>query len=316
MSDVKRKLNQGKPFLSRLFDWLSFGFAWSCAVIVFSLFVLLVFKTLAEGVGQISWSFLTEEPLSAGREGGISTIIESTFWIIVVCMAVSVPLGLGTAIWMAQSSDSNEKVFGIPKYRMIGMVRQSLNVLAGVPSIVFGLFGSAFFCYALGLGYSILSGGLTLACMVLPIFIRVTEEGIRAVPNEYRFGAASLGLSRTTTLLTLVLPTAGPTIAAGLVLGIGRALAETAALIFTSGYVTKSPSSLYDSGRSLSVHIYEMAMNVPGGNGRAFATAAVLVVMLLVINMVAIGLTRLATGKVKIKNALRKTVQMTRGNSH
>ena len=109
-----------------------------------------------------------------------------------------------------------------------GLVRRSLDVLAGVPSIVFGLFGNVFFCKVLGLGFSILSGGLTLACMVLPILIRSTEEGFRAVPNEYRLGAAALGFSRTTTLFQLLLPAAVPGLVVGLVLGIGRAIAETA----------------------------------------------------------------------------------------
>ena len=153
-----------------------------------------------------------------------------------------------------------------------------------MPSIVFGLFGNVFFCQTLGLGFSILSGGLTLACMVLPIFIRSTEEGFRAVPNDYRLGAAALGLSRTATLFQLLLPAAVPGLIVGLVLGVGRALAETAALIFTSGYVDRIPESLLDSGRSLSIHIYDLSMNVPGGDGNAYATALVLVTLLLVIN--------------------------------
>ena len=146
------------------------------------------------------------------------------------------------------------------------LVRRSLDVLAGVPSIVFGLFGNAFFCKTLHLGFSILSGGLTLACMVLPILIRATEEGFRSVPADLRPGAAALGLSRTSTLFRLLLPAAVPGLTVGLVLGIGRALAETAALIFTSGYVDRMPSSLTDSGRALSIHIYDLSMNVAGGS--------------------------------------------------
>jgi phosphate transport system permease protein len=151
-----------------------------------------------------------------------------------------------------------------------------------------------FFCIALGMGYSIMSGGLTLACMVLPILIRTTEQAILAVPDDYRHAAAGLGLSRTTTLFRVILPAAAPGMAAGLVLSVGRALAETAALIFTAGYVTRMPESLQDSGRSMSVHIYDLALNVPGGSSQAYATAAVLVVLLLIINAVAIVLMRLA----------------------
>ena len=139
----------------------------------------------------------------------------------------------------------------------------------------------------LGLGFSILSGGLTLACMVLPILIRSTEEGFRSAPEEYRLGAAALGLSRTSTLFHLLLPAAVPGLVVGLVLGIGRAVAETAALIFTSGYVDRMPESLWDSGRSLSIHIFDLSMNVSGGDESAYASALVLLVSLLVINGVA-----------------------------
>ena len=160
----------------------------------------------------------------------------------------------------------------------------SLHRSSGVPSIVFGLFGNAFFCKTLGLGFSILSGGLTLACMVLPILIRSTEEGFRAVPTGYRLSAAALGLSRTTTLFHLLLPAAVPGLLVGLVLGMGRAIAETAALIFTSGYVDRMPESLLDSGRALSIHIFDLSMNVSGGDANAYASALVLIVLLLAIN--------------------------------
>jgi len=160
-------------------------------------------------------------------------------------------------------------------------------VLAGVPSIIFGLFGNAFFCVYLKMGFSILSGGLTLACMVLPILIRSTEEGFRSVPAEYRFGATALGMSRTSTLVHLLLPAAMPGLVVGLVLGVGRAIAETAALIFTSGYVDRMPGSLMDSGRSLSIHIFDLSMNVAGGDSNAYASALVLIGIFILINAVA-----------------------------
>lgn len=239
--------------------------------------------------------FLTLNPTNVGRDGGIFPMIVSTTLVICVCIAVSLPLGLGTALYLSELTGGREGNLSITR-----IVRRSLDVLASVPSIVFGLFGNAFFCYTLKMGDSILAGGFTLALMVLPILIRVTEQGIRSVPVEFRHGSAALGLSRWTTLTRIVLPAAAPSIAAGLVLGIGRALSETAALIFTSGYATRMPESLLDSGRTLSVHIFEMAMNVPGGNGHAFATAGMLVLILLVINFLASWLTssaaRWATG--------------------
>ncbi len=166
-------------------------------------------------------------------------------------------------------------------------VRFSLHVLAGVPSIVFGLFGNAFFCVYLGLGFSILSGGLTLACMLLPILASTAEAGLRAVPHIYRLTASALGLSRAAALLHLILPAAAPVMAAGLLLGIGRALAETAVLLFTSGYAERMPDSLLDSGRALALHIFDLSMNVPGGDEPAYASALVLVSLLLCINILA-----------------------------
>lgn len=228
------------------------------------------------GFGALSFEFLVAAPTDAGRGGGIGPILVSTLLLLLICMAIAVPCALGTAVLLSEFARGHE--------RLIPWVRRSLDLLASVPSIVFGLFGNAVFCQALGMGYSILSGGLTLACMVLPLVIRTTEDALRRVPLEYRHGGVALGLSRTTLLRRIVLPAAAPGLAAGLVLGVGRALAETAALVFTSGYVTRTPGSLLDSGRALSVHVYDLAMNVPGGNSRAYASALVLVTLVLAAN--------------------------------
>jgi len=264
---------------SRLADRLAAVAAWSAAALVTGAFLWIVGDIIARGAAHISLEFLTAAPRDAGRAGGIGPVLVSTLLILAVCMAVAVPIGLGTAILLAEFTRSGN-LFG-------RFVRRSLDVLAGVPSIVFGLFGNAFFCIYLGMGYSILSGGLTLACMVLPILIRSTEEGFRAVPDEYRQGAAALGLSRTATLMHLLIPAAVPGLVVGLVLGVGRALAETAALLFTSGYVDRMPESLSDSGRALSIHIYDLAMNVSGGDANAYASALVLIGLLLAINTAA-----------------------------
>ena len=256
---------------------------WSAAIGVALFFLWLMGDLVYHGIGSISWQFLTEPVSDAGRAGGIGPIIASTLMILAVCLVVACPLSLGTAILLAEFSAKGEW-FG-------AVVRRGLDVLAGVPSIVFGLFGNAFFCIYLGMGFSITSGGLTLACMVLPLLIRAAEEGLRAVPDEYRQGAAALGLSRRATLWHILLPAAIPSLVAGMILGIGRALAETAALIFTSGYVTRMPQSPWDSGRALSVHIFDLSMNVAGGDGNAYGAALVLVSILLVVN---ISVSRLA----------------------
>jgi phosphate transport system permease protein len=258
--------------------WLAAG-VWLAAAAVTAVFLWILGDLVRHGAGRLSFAFLVEAPRSAGRAGGIGPILASTAWILAVSLAAALPLGLGTAVFLAELSAAES--------RFVGWVRRSLDVLAGVPSIVFGLFGNALFCVALGLGFSILSGGLTLACMVLPILVRSTEEGFRAVPREVRLAAAALAMSRSRTLFQVLLPAAAPGLVVGVVLGFGRAIAETAALIFTSGYVDRMPTSVHDSGRALSIHIYDLAINVPGGEGNAHATALVLVAILLCTNSAA-----------------------------
>jgi len=258
---------------------------WLTAILVSAIFVWLLTDIIGHGLRQFSWAFFVETPQNAGRSGGIGPIIIATVLILAVAVAAAAPVGLATAVLLSEFTRTGS-VFG-------RLVRRSLDVLAAVPSIVFGLFGNAFFCIYLGLGFSILSGGLTLACMILPILIRTAEEGLQATPREYRLAAAALGMSRRAALAHLLLPAATPAITAGLMLGIGRACAETAALIFTSGYVDRMPDSLFDSGRALSVHIYDLSMNVAGGDANAYKSAMVLITLLLIINSIAMSLSKL-----------------------
>ena len=268
------------PFLVR--DHVLTMAVWISAAFVAGAFSWLIWDVVSQGAGQLDWTFLTDPPRNSGRAGGICSIIVSTVLIVAVAVAVAAPLGLATAVFLSEFTRRGGKI-----ERVIGL---SLDVLAGVPSIVFGLFGNAFFSVWLGLGFSILSGGLTLACMALPILIRTAESGLRMVPDDWRYGAAALGLSRRTALWRILIPAAAPALLAGLMLGIGRAMAETAALVFTSGYVDRMPTSLFDSGRAISVHIYDLSMNVAGGDRNAYAAALVLIVLLILINSLAIWL--------------------------
>ncbi len=249
---------------------------WSAAAMVAGAFIWLLADIAMQGAPRFDLFFLIDAPANSGRSGGIGPILVSTALILAVAITATVPVGLGTAIFLSEFN----RIGGLPG-RMVGV---SLDVLAGVPSIVFGLFGNAFFCIWLGLGFSILSGGLTLACMVLPIFIRVAEAGLRMTPDEWRNGAAALGLSRLAVLRQILLPAAAPSLVLALMLGIGRSASETAALIFTSGYVDRMPASLLDSGRAISVHIYDLSMNVAGGDPGAYASALALIVFLFLIN--------------------------------
>ncbi len=259
----------------RLFSWLVFG----CSLLVVLCMVWVLGDVVIEGLAHFSWQFLFTAPEDAGRAGGIGPILVSTVWILVIALAVALPLGLGVAIWLSEFSPGNSR-FG----NTTGI---TLDILAGIPSIVYGLFGNAFFSIYLGLGFSLMSGGLTLACMILPVFVRICETGLRAVNDDWRRGALALGLTRSAAIWHILLPAARPAIIAGLILGIGRATAETAALLFTSGYVDRMPESLLDSGRALAVHIYDLSMNVTGGDGAAYASALVLITLIITLNTLA-----------------------------
>jgi len=224
------------------------------------------------GLPAISWEFSSENPSDAGRSGGIASILVSTALIVGVSRAAAVPLAFGTALLLSE--------YLSPTSIAASFIRGSLDILAGVPSVVFGLFGLALLCRYLELGYSILAGGLTLACMILPTLTRTMCAAFEALGNQYRIAGSALGMSRAAVLLNVSLPLALPAITAGIVLGLTRALAETAVLLFTSGYADRMPASLHDSGRSMSLHIYELATNVPGGESAAYGSALVLIFLL------------------------------------
>ncbi len=208
-------------------------------------------------------------------ELSILPLLWGTLYISLIALIVAVPIGLFAAIYLSEYASKAVRSFAKPL----------LEILAGIPTIVYGLFGYQFFAISLGLGFSILSGGLALALMVLPLMIRSAEQALRGVPMSYRQASEALSISRWGWVRRILVPQAAPGIAVGIILSIGRALAETAVLLFTAGYVLRQPDSLLDSGRALSVHIYDLAMNVPGGMPRAAATGLVLVAILVILNL-------------------------------
>ena len=210
-----------------------------------------------------------------GRSGGILATIVSTLYLIVIALLFATPLGLGTAIYLTEYTREG------PITRII---RFGTECLAGIPSIILGLFGFAIFVMAFGWGWSLLSGGLTLSVMLLPTIIRTSEESILAVPQEYREVSFSLGLGKWQTITRIVLPSALPGIATGIVLSIARSIGETAVIIFTAGSSLRFPKTIFESGRTLAVHFYILAregISMP----MAYGTAAVLIIVILVINL-------------------------------
>ena len=260
-------------------------FSWLSGLCILFFFSYILFDITSNGYSKVDFSFLSLAPENAGREGGIAPMLVSTLIILFLCLLISLPIGLASAIYLAEYTDAQQWY--------TRFIRSCLNIIAGVPSIVMGLFGYAFFVIALGLGFSILSGALTLACMVLPLLIRNMEDSLRAIPMSYRLNAHALGLSKWRIIFQILIPLASQGILLSIILSIGRAMAETAALLYTSGYVMRMPESIMDSGRSLSVHIFDLSMNVPGGEKSAYASALTLIVLLLCINLVTSFISRI-----------------------
>ena len=214
-----------------------------------------------------------------GRGGGIFSSIVATVYITLLAILLASPLGVGTAIYLTEYTREGWAT---------RLIRFGAECLAGVPSIILGLFGFVLFVMKLGFGWSILSGGLTLAIMVLPIIIRTSEEAIKAVPQDYRLVCFSLGMSKWQTITRIVLPAALPGITTGVMLSVGRSLGETAVLLFTAGAGPAHPR-LFDSGRTMAVHFYILAregLSMPN----AYGTAAILMISILLINLVAYSL--------------------------
>jgi phosphate transport system permease protein len=245
-------------------------------VTVFILIFIIGF-IFRHGVAELSWKFLTQKTLEMGREGGILPSIIGTLAVALLAILIAAPLGVGTAIYLSEYTKPG------PVRRIISF---GADCLAGVPSIIFGLFGFIFFVVTLRLGWCILSGALTLTIMILPTIIRTSEEAVKAVPRSYREISYSLGGGRLDTILKVVLPTAIPGILTGVILGLGRAVGETAATIFTTGASLNMPTSLFSSSRTLAVHFYILAregISMP----KAYGTATVLIFLILLINFIA-----------------------------
>lgn len=254
---------------------VAFGCIWVAAIVTIAVLVLIIGVILGRGLPSVSWEFLVGSPQDMGRAGGIFSTIVGTVVVGVLALLIAAPLGVGTATYLTEYTVES---------RLTRAVRFGTESLAGVPSIIFGLFGFIFFVTYLGLGWSVLAGSLTLALMVLPTIIRVAEESIRTVPRGYRDVSYSLGATRWQMVTTAVLPSALPGIVTGIILAFGRAVSETAVVIFTAGTALNLPTSLLAPTRTMAVHFYILAVegiSLPN----AYATGAVLILTILLINV-------------------------------
>jgi phosphate transport system permease protein len=243
---------------------------------IFTIFILfyIVGFILKNGIGGLSKDFFMEFPKSMGREGGIFPIIVGTILLTLAAVFIAGPLGIGTAVYLTEYTREN---------RVTQMIRFGADCLAGIPSIVFGLFGFVLFVIKLKMGWSIISGGLTLSIMILPTIIRTSEEAIKAVPKSLREVSYSLGGTKWQTIIFIVIPQALPGILTGIILSIGRCVGETAAVIFTAGSSLRLPNSLFDSVRTMSVHFYILSREGISLKN-AYATASVLIISIGMIN--------------------------------
>lgn len=201
--------------------------------------------------------------------------IINTVLMTAMALVIAVPFGIFSAVYLAEYANKKNK--------FVEIIRLTTETLAGIPSIVYGLFGMLFFVTALKWGYSLIAGALTLSIMVLPSIMRTTEEALQAVPDSYREGSSGLGAGKLRTVFCIVLPSAMPGILSGIILAIGRIVGETAALIYTAGTVAQVPSSIFGSGRTLAVHMYNLSSEGLHIN-EAYATAVVLVILVIGIN--------------------------------
>lgn len=249
------------------------------AITVFILFFI-IFYVLKRGLPVVSLEFLTRNAAEMGKAGGIFSTIVGTVALTLLAILIATPLGVGSAIFLTEYTRENW---------VTRVIRFGSECLAGIPSIIFGLFGFILFVTKLGFGWSLLSGGLTLAFMILPLIIRTSEEAIRSVPYAYREVSFSLGSTKWQTVTRVVLPSALPGIATGVILSVGRSIGETAAVIFTAGSSLHLPTSLFSSSRTMSVHFYILAREGISMDN-AYGTAAVLIIAILSINVLAYSL--------------------------
>jgi phosphate transport system permease protein len=236
---------------------------------------LLKFQFRQTGKNLQFW-FLFEEPKRAGRVGGISSIIINTVYMVLLTVLFSTPLGIGAAVYLTEYAKQG---------RFVKIIRLGTETLAGIPSIIFGLFGFIVFVGAMHLGIGLLSGTLTLTLMILPTIVRTSEEAIKGVPKSFRAGSLALGAGKWQTIYKVVIPAAAPGILTGVILAIGRAVGETAALLFTMGFDYRRVENLSTSARVLSTHLYQLVKEGISFD-RAFATATILILIVLIVNIV------------------------------
>ena len=260
------------------------------------LFFILGF-IIVKGIGVVNWDFLTESPRDGMTSGGIFPAIVGTFYLMIGSALFSFPIGVMSGIYMNEYA---------PKGKLVNFIRMMTNNLAGIPSIVFGLFGMAFFVNHLNFGDSILAGSLTLGLLALPIVIRTTEEAFKDIPDSYREGSLALGANKAQTIWKVLLPMAMPRIITGLILSMGRVSGETAPILFTCAayFLPKLPGSVFDQCMALPYHLYVVATSGTDIDAQmpiAYGTAFVLIMIILIMNLLTNSIRKYFENKLRSK---------------
>lgn len=238
--------------------------------------IIILGYILIKGLPVVNLDFLLGEPIDSGESGGIFPMIVSSIYVVLIAAIIATPLGVGAAIYMSEYA-TNQKI--------IKFIRFGSETLASIPSIVFGLFGLAFFVVFLQLGWSILSAGLVLAIMAIPTIFQVAEVTLTSIPESYKEGSYGLGATKWQTIYSVVLPAAIPGIITGIILAMTRAISEAAAVMYAVGSALTVPISIFDPGRPLPLHLYVLATEGISLDN-AYGTAAVLVIIVLILTII------------------------------
>lgn len=243
------------------------------AIITFAVLIFLIIYILVNGVPHITPSLFSLHYSS--ENASVVPALINTVIMTLLSLIIAIPFGIFSAIFLVEYAGKGNK--------FVEVIRLTTETLSGIPSIVYGLFGMLFFVNTLGWGFSLLAGAFTLSIMILPLIMRTTEEALKAVPDSYREGSFGLGAGKLRTVFRIVLPSAVPGILAGIILAIGRIVGETAALIYTAGTVAQVPTSVFGSGRTLAVHMYNLSSEGLYMD-QAYATAVILLILVVGIN--------------------------------
>lgn len=295
LAQAKNKRNLKRQNTVQVFGYI---LVWLCGIIAVAVVFWIIGYVLSQGLPVINLEFLTTKPAGGvSGEGGMSTTIVTTLYLVILTIVIATPLGVGAAIYLVEYAGDASRESKLVAF-LVKAARTGVEILAGVPSIIFGLFGFALFVSYLKLGFSLLSASLSGAALILPTIIRTSEEALLTVPRSYREGSLSLGATKWHTVFNVVLPSAIPGIVTGIVLSVGRIIAETAIFWVTLGGSYQLPKSIMNSGRSMALHVYMLASETRAFD-KAMGTASILIIIIILLNLSINILSRSLTARMR-----------------